>query len=46
MPDYLIIADGERWVMKSPNRTQAEEDASIYNGNVIREVKDGDSLED
>lgn len=39
MKQYLCIEDGETFVMEAESLAQAREDASIYNAEVIEELK-------
>jgi len=39
MKKFLCIADGEKFMLEAENLKEAQADASIYNGSVIKEVK-------
>lgn len=39
MKTYLCVADGEKFTIEAENKEQAQADASIYNGSVIKEIK-------
>lgn len=36
---WLCIADGEEFTIKAYTKQEAQEDESIYNGSVVKELK-------
>ena len=42
MKTYLCIADGEKFLIQAKSLKSAEQDARLYNGEVIQECPDED----
>lgn len=45
MKTYLCIEDNEQFLLDAKNLAQAQEDAALYNGSVIRELTDQEAKE-
>ena len=45
MKTFLCIEDNEQFLMDAENLAQAQEDAAMYNGSVIRELTEQEAKE-